>query len=136
MSNEFTAWCIYYYQLTMLLSDLGEHFQNLLDNAPPYSGQTRVSEVDALIRYCRAVQTEKAKMDKMAEDVKQAERTILKMMQHFEIPPGTVLSGEIPGEMVYGVWADEQDRVHISKTEDFPAEPDNPNIIVIKFSGR
>jgi hypothetical protein len=40
-------------------------------------------------------------------------------MQHFEIPPGTVLTGEIPGEMVYEVWADEQDTIHIRKNRRF-----------------
>jgi len=135
MSNEFSTWCNYYYQLTMLLAEMEEYFQNLLDDAPPYCGQTRASEVDALIGYCRAVQSEKAKMDKLGEEVKEAEQTILAMLQHFEIPPGTVLTGEIPGEMAYAVWADEQDRIHLRKTEDLAAEPVDPNVIVIKFSG-
>ncbi|HWZ02149.1 MAG TPA: hypothetical protein VNX40_00990 [Mucilaginibacter sp.] len=135
MSNEFTAWCNYYHQLTMLLSEVEEYFQNLLDNAPLYCGQTRLNEVDALIGYYRAVQAEKAKVDKMAGEVKEAGRIILMMMRHFEIPPGTVLTGEIPGEMAYAVWADEQDAIHIRKTEDLAAEEDNPNIMVIKCSG-
>jgi len=135
MTNEFTAACNYYYQLKLLLSDVEEYFQNLLDNAPLYCGQTRLSEVDAIIGYYRAVQAEKAKMDKMAENVKEAGRTILAIMQHFEIPPGTVLTGEIPGEMAYEVWADDQDRVHIRKTGDLAVEEENPNIIVIKCSG-
>jgi hypothetical protein len=135
MTNEFTAWCNYYYQFSMLLSEVEEHFINLLNNAPLYCGQTRLSEVDALIGYYRAVQAEKAKMDKMAEQVNEAGRTILAMMRHFEIPPGTVLTGEIPGEMAYEVWADEQDRIRISKTEDLAPEVDDADIIVIKFSG-
>jgi len=57
------------------------------------------------------------------------------MLRHFEIPPGTVLTGEIPGEIAYEVWADEQDRIHIRKTDDLAAEEDNPNVMVIKFSG-
>lgn len=56
-------------------------------------------------------------------------------MRHFEIPPGTVLTGEIPGEMAYEVWADEQDRIQIRKTGDLVPEADNPNIIVIECSG-
>lgn len=135
MTNEFTAWCNYYYQLSLLFSDVEEYFQNLLYNAPPYYGPTRASEIDALIGYCREVQAEKAKMDKMAEDVQEAGRTILAMMQHFEIPPGTVLTGEIPGEMAYEVWADAQDRIQIRKTDDLAPEEDNPNIIMIKCSG-
>ena len=112
-----------------------EHFQTLLNNAPLYCGQTRLSEVDAIIGYYRAVQAEKAKMDQLGEDVKEAGNTILMMMRHFEIPPGTVLTGEIPGEMAYEVWADEQDRIQIRKTVDLAAEQDNPNIMVIKLSG-
>jgi hypothetical protein len=108
MTNEFTAWCNYYYQLSLLFTDIEEHFQNLLNNALLYCGQTRLSEIDALISYYRAVQAEKAKMDKMGEDMKKASRTILAMMQHFEIRPGTVLTGEIPGQIAYEVWAGEQ----------------------------
>jgi hypothetical protein len=135
MTNEFTAWCNYYCQLSTLFADVEEYFNNLLNNAPLYQGQTRLSEVDALIEYYRAVQAEKAKMDQLGEDVKEAGRTILAMMQHFAIPPGAVLTGEIPGEMAYEVWADEQGSIHIRKTEDLAAEADNPNIIVIECSG-
>ena len=135
MSNEFTAWCNYYYELTMLLSEVEEHFINLLNNAPLYCGQTRLSEVDVIIDYQLAVQAELTRLHKMREDVKEAEIAILAIMQHFEIPPGTVLTGEIPGEMAYEVWADERDRIHITKTEDLAAEADNANIMVIKFSG-
>jgi len=135
MINEFTAWCNYYYQFTMLLSEVEEHFINLLNNAPLYCGQTRLSEVDVIIDYQRAAQAELTRLHKMREDVKEAEIAILTIMQHFEIPPGTVLTGEIPGEMAYEVWADEQDRIHISKTEDLVAEEDDANIIVIKLSG-
>jgi hypothetical protein len=67
--------------------------------------------------------------------VKDAEIAILAIMQHFEIPPGTVLTGEIPGEMAYEVWADEHDNIHIIKTEDLAAAEDDANIIVIKLSG-
>ena len=135
MTNEFTAWCNYYYQFSMLLSEVEEHFINLLNNAPLYCGQTRLSEVDVIIDYHRAVQAELTRLHKMREDVKEAEIAILAIMQHFEIPPGTVLTGEIPGEMAYEVWADERDSIHISKTEDLAAEEDDTNIIVIKLSG-
>ena len=67
--------------------------------------------------------------------MKEAGRTIMAIMRHFEIPPGTVLTGEIPGEIVYEVWADEQDRVHIRKTEDLAAGEDNSNMMVNKLSG-
>ncbi len=135
MTNEFTAWCNYYCQLSMLHAEIEEHFQNLLDNAPLYCGQTTLSEVDAIISYCRCVQTEKAKMDKIADDLKETEGIILQIMRHFEIAPGTVFTGEMPGELRYALWVDEHYVLHISKTEDIVAEVDNANIMVIKFSG-
>ena len=135
MTNEFTAWCNYYYQLTMLLSEVEEHFINLLNNAPLYCGQTRLSEVDVIIDYHRAVQAELTRLHKMREDVKEAEIAIRAIMQHFEIPPGTVLTGEIPGEMAYEVWADKQDSIHISKTGDLVHGEDDANVIVIELSG-
>jgi len=135
MTNEFTAWCNHYYQLSMLLSEVREYLESLFKNAPLYCGQTRLSEIDAIIGCCREAQAVKAKADKLEKDLEDAGRTILAIMQHFEIPPGTILSGEIPGEMAYEVWADEWEGIHISKTEDLAPEEDDPNIMVFKFSG-
>jgi hypothetical protein len=65
MTNEFTAWCNYYYELTMLLSEVEEYFINLLNNVPLYCGQTSLSEVDVIIDYHRAAQAELARLHKM-----------------------------------------------------------------------
>jgi hypothetical protein len=135
MTSEFTSYCNLYYNLTLLLAKREERLKNLLDNAPYYYGQTRLSEMDAIISYYRDVQAYKAKKDKTFDNMMATERIILKIMRHFEIPPGTVLTGEIPGELEYEIWADENDAVYISKTKDLAPEADNANIIVIKFSG-
>src|ERR1039457_5718491 len=99
MTGEFTAYSNRYYELTKLLSKREERFKNLLDNAPFYCGQTSLSEVDAIISYYRKVQAAKAKIEKTLADMREAARPILMIMRHFEIPPGTVLTGEIPGEL-------------------------------------
>ena len=132
MTGEFTAFCTRYYQLTQLLSKREERFNNLLANAPLYSGQTNLSQIDEIISYYREVQTAKAKMDKTADDKSATERVILAIMQHFEIPPGTTLTGEIPNELEYELWADENDALHIIKTKSLQPEPDNSNVIEIK----
>jgi len=132
MTGEITAWCSQYYQLTKLFSERNEHFKNLLDNAPPYTRQRSLSDLDVIISYNRKVQAAKAKADKTFKDLTETGRTILKMMQYFEIPPRTVLTGEIPGELEYEVWANENDDVFIGKIRDLPQEAVDPNIIVIK----
>jgi hypothetical protein len=133
MTGEFTTHCNHYYELTKLLSRCEEHFKNLLDNAPLYCGQTSLSEVDAIISYYRKVQAAKAKIEKTADDIAEAARPILMIMRYFEIPPGTVLTGEIPGELKYEIWADEHDALYISKPKNLQPAPDNPNVITIKL---
>lgn len=133
MPNEFTTYCNHYYELTQVLSRREDHHQNLLDNAPLYCGETRLSEVDAIISYYRKAQAAKAKVDKTMADMEEAARTILMIMRHFEIPPDTVLTGEIPGELTYQLWADENDRIRISHPKKLEPAPDDPNIIRIKL---
>jgi len=135
MTTEFTTWCSYYYKLTQLLALREARFNNLLNNAPVYSGQTRLSEIDAIISYYRNVQADKAKMDKTIKSMNEAERTILAIMRYFEIPYGTVLTGEIPGQLEYEVCAGVDDSLYISKTKDLALEADGAEIIEIRFSG-
>lgn len=136
MTGEFTAYCNHYYVLTQQLTVREERFKNLLDNVPLYCGQTSLSEVDAIIRYYRKVQTAKTKVDETCDEMRETERAILMYMRHFEMPPGTVLNGEIPGELAYEIWANENDTIYINKTKNLAPEPDNANIIEIKLWSR
>jgi len=136
MTGEFTMYGNHYYKLTLLLSKREERLQNLLNNAPCYCGQTRLSDIDAIISYYRDVQAYKAKKDKTFDNMMATERIILKIMRHFEIPPGTVLTGEIPNELEYEIWADENDAIYIIKTKNLAPEADKANIIVIKLVGK
>jgi hypothetical protein len=132
MTDEFTAWCSQYYHLTKLLAARNERFKNLLDDAPPYTNQRNLSDLDTIISYNRKVQAAKAKTDKTFKELTETGRTILAIMQYFEIPPRTILTGQIPGELEYEVWANDKDQVFIGKIRDLPQEADNPNIIRIK----
>jgi hypothetical protein len=131
--GEFSIYCQRYYELTKLLAKRYERFTTLVENTPEYCGQTNVSAIDAIISYYRKMETAKAKWEKTTADLLAAERLILKIMQHFEIRPGTMLTGEIPGEVEYGIWANGNDEVYIIKTKNLQPEEDNPNVIVIKF---
>jgi hypothetical protein len=131
--GEFTAYCNRYHKLTRLLAAREERLTTQLDNAPLYSGQTNLSEVDAIIAYYRQTQADKEKVDKTAYDLKETGRFILMIMQHFEIPPGTVLTGEIPGQLGYEISADEHNALHITKTKNLDPLADNPNVIEIKL---
>jgi hypothetical protein len=134
MNGEFNGICSYYYRLTKLLEQREEHFQNLLANAQPYKGETKLSELDALIEYNRGVLQAKADTEKTASDMRETERIILIIMQYFEIPPGTILKGEIPEEIEFEIWADDNDTVYITKTKDLIPPVDEENIIKIKFA--
>jgi hypothetical protein len=132
MNAEFTTWCTQYYHLTKLFEARNERFKNLLADALPYTKQRNLNDLDAIISYNRNVQDAKAKADKTFKELTETGRTILMIMRYFEIPPRTVLTGEIPGEMEYEVWANDKDALFIGKIRDLPKEPEDPNIIHIK----
>lgn len=134
MPNEFTNYCSHYYELINSHLKQLEHLNELLDNAPYYNGETNLSDIDAIIAYYRNAQEVKARIDETFDEMKKTERTILMIMRHFSIPPGTILRGEIPGEVSYDIWANEHDAVYVCKAEDLAPLPDDPNLIVIKLS--
>jgi len=134
MNGEVTNLCSRYYRLTQRLESEETTFAHLLANALPYIGQTKLSELDAIIQCNREVQQAKANTEKTADDIRETESTIMQMMQYFEIPPCTKLCGEIEGELEYEIWADKNDALHIIKTKHLAPIIEGPNIITIKMS--
>ena len=132
MTGEFTACCNEYYTLTVRLEKRQEHLKDLLVNLPVYYGQTSLSEMDDIISYYREVQDAKAKVDETCDEMRATEADILMFMRHFDIEHGTVLNGEIPGELAYEIWANENDTIYICKTDDLAPDID-PTIMEIKL---
>jgi len=132
MEAEFTTVCTRYYKLTQLLSKRRERLRNLLNDAPTYTGQTNLADIDALISYYRNVQACKTKTDETQKELEATKQTVLTIMQYFEIAPGTVLTGEMPGILEFQIWAERNDDLYIIKTKDLAPLSTNPNIIEIK----
>jgi len=131
MEGEFTNFCKRYYELLLQVEEKEMRFFNLLDNALPYTGQTDVSELDAIIHCNRRIQKIRATADDVIEAKQETEDTILKILEYFEIPPNTRLTCEVPGEYVLILWVDEENTVYCSKIRDLaPLEVDE-NIITI-----
>lgn len=135
MTGEFTHYCTRYYRLTELLIEQNGLLNSLLDNAPPpYSGQGNIAELDNILSCARKVQAAKAAADKTFKERTKIKHTILEIMQHLELPPDTLLIGEIPGELEYELWANGNDDLFIGKIRNLPPPPDDPNVIMIKCS--
>jgi hypothetical protein len=134
MEGEFTNFCKRYYELLLQVEEKEMRFLNLLDNALPYTGQTDVSELDAIIHCNRRIQKVRSTADDVIEAKQETEDTILKILEYFEIPPNTRLTCEVPGEYELKVWADDENTVHCYKTKDLaPLEVDE-HIITIPFT--
>src|SRR6202012_1598050 len=118
MTGEFTDMCRTYYGQQCLLTKLEKRFARMLADALPYTGQTHISELDAIIACNRAIQ--KARDE--AEDCKAAKQktanTILKVLAYFEIQPNTKLTCEVPGEFELQLWAEEDNTIHCLKTKE------------------
>jgi len=132
MNGEFSYYCTLYYRLKIKLAKQDDHFKTLLDDAPLFTNQRCLTELDEIISCNRAVQAAKAKVDKTYAQLVEAREAILKFMNYFEVPAGKVLVGEIPGELEYYIWRDEDGRIGIRKTADLTPEPLPSNFIVIK----
>lgn len=128
MTGEFTAACTGYYRLEERLAAREQRFQQLLAAALPYTGQTLLSELDAIIACNREVQQALADVEETQAQLRETQCLILKMMRYFEIPPNTRLIGEIPGELEFELWADEQDNIHCRKTRHL--QPDGNTTII------
>ncbi len=133
MTGEFSNFCNRYYELKQLHARREERLNELLENAPFYNGEMCTSGLDDIIRYYRRAQAAKAKVDETYKQILATERNIKMVLRHFEIPHGTVFIGQIPGELEYEIWADENDELTIVNINNLEPEPDDPNVIVIKL---
>jgi hypothetical protein len=133
MNGEFTNCCNESYTLTVRLEKRQARLKRLLVDMPLYYGQTSLSEIDDIISYYRDVQAAKAKVDETCDEMRATEADILMFMRHFNIPPGTILNGKIPGELAYEIWSNENDTIYINKTKDLAPEPDDLNVIEIRL---
>jgi hypothetical protein len=134
MYTNFTTICNRYYYLIQLLRARYAILKDMEDNAPVYSGQHALTEIDHIINYYSHGRMAKEQVDETLAEVKKAENRILAIMRQFEIPPGKVLYGEIPGELEYEIWANEQGRLYINKIKTIAPEPEKPNVITIKLN--
>jgi hypothetical protein len=134
MYTNFTTICNHYYYLIQQLRARYAILKELEDNAPVYSGQLALTEIDAVINYYSHGCMAKEQVDETLAEVKKAENSILAIMRQFEIPPGKVLYGEIPGELEYELWANEQGSLYINKIKTIEPEPEKPNVITIKLN--
>jgi hypothetical protein len=136
MEGEFTNFCKQYYELLLQVEEKEHRFIDMLDNALPYTGQTDVSELDAIIHCNRRIQKMRSIADDMIDAKQETEATILKILEYFEIPINTRLTCEIPGLYELKVWADEENTVHCYKIRDLAPLEQDENIITIQMTDK
>ncbi len=132
--EEFTNYCKQYYTLQVQLEKQETRFNTLLQNALPYTGQTNVAELDAIISCNRKIQKVRAQADDTIAARQKTAKIILQILAYFEIPPHTRLTCEIPGEMELELWADDENMVHCIKTKTLDPLEDDPNVITIHMT--
>ncbi|MEO6849691.1 MAG: hypothetical protein ABI203_04110 [Mucilaginibacter sp.] len=136
MNGEFNGFCSHYYTLTQILAQQDEYLENLLNHAMHYAGQTRLSDLDDIIKCYRKIQRAKERRDKTFDDLQTTQQTILYLMQYFNIAPGTVLTGEVTDEVEFEIWEFEADTLHVKKTKDLVPPVDEGNSITIRFCNK
>src|SRR6202012_1685260 len=109
---------------------------DLLDKALPYTGQTNVAELDAIIRCNRRIQKIRSTADDVIDAKQETEAIILKILEYFEIPVNTRLTCEVPGLYELRVWADEEKTVHCYKTRDLALLEQDESIITIQMTDK
>jgi hypothetical protein len=137
--DEFSYVCSMFYTYKQRYMKCRARFEELIKYEPQYNGETKVSDIDDKIKYIRRVQKLEEKKWDLIDDLIFLEQDILMYMDHFEIPRNTRLTGVIPDELEYEIWADDRDVVHVEKTRDYIEEPEElppgvSEIIRIKFS--
>ena len=133
MKTEFTTACTALYRLQERFGKRDELFYNMLAKALPYTGQTSLAELDAIIDCTRKIQKLRAAIGETVAQLREVRDVILKIMEYFEIPPYTILTGEIPEELLFEIYADEEGNLYCYKTADLQPPVDAANIIRIKM---
>ncbi len=133
-TTEITDACNRYYKLKEQLAANEETLQDLEDNALFYFGQTDLSDIDAIINRQREIDAAKDEISKTITEIGKTGQTIQNFISQYGIPSGLKLTGIIPYELEYAIWADENARLYVDKTKDLNPEPDDPNTIIHKFS--
>jgi len=133
MEGELTNFCRTYYGQLCLHRQLERRFTRLLANALPYTGQTNVNELDAVIRCNREIQQARTEAEDAKAAMQKTAGTLLKIFAYFEMPPDTKLQCEVPGEFELQVWAEEDNSVHCIKTKDLNPLKGDPSVIIIKL---
>jgi len=131
---EFTNYCKRYYELLQQWDELENKFEARLENAIPYTGQTDVGELDAIIQCNRRIQKARAAADECIKTLQQTAGTITLILQYFEIPPNTCLTCEIPGLYILQLWMDDEQAINCIKTHDLAPLEEDENIITIPFT--
>jgi len=131
MDGEFTNYCKQYYELLQQVDQKERRLIDLLDNALPYTGQTDVAELDAIIKCNRRILKARDTTDDVIAAKQETETIILKILEYFEIPANTRLTCEVPGHYVLVIWADEENTVYCFKSHDLAPLEEDENMITI-----
>jgi len=134
MDGQFTYYCKLFYDQMLKLFKQENRFELLLEFALPYTGQTTVSELDEILNCNDYIQKARARADETRKALFETEKIIIKIMDHFEIPPETKLYCQVPGEVELMLYRKENNRVYMFKERDLAPLPGNENMIVIKLS--
>jgi hypothetical protein len=134
MNGEFTNYCKQYYNLMLQLYQQEAHFETLLENALPYTGQTNIIELDAILRCNGKILKARADADETRAALHKTEKTILLIMVYFEIQPETKLICEIAGEVKLEIYTKENNRLYCFKTKDLAPLEKDPNMITIEMN--
>jgi len=125
--------CGQYYRLNERLLLQQEHFEELMDNPVPYIGQTYLTDIDQVLRYCYKAQKANDELTETNNEIIELQTLILKMLEYIGVPANTKLIGVIPEQVEFYIWADEDNEVHYEKIKDLAPANDDPNIITIKI---
>lgn len=136
MKGEFTNYCKRFYDLLCQWTELEWRFNKLLNEAMPYTGQTAISELDAILHTSRRIQKARAKADECITQLQQTEQTLSQIFAWFEIQPNTVLTCEVTGFFELELWMDDDNNVHCIKTKDLAPLEKDANIITIHFADK
>lgn len=133
MNGQFTKFCRRYYELICLLDQQETRFATMLANALPYTGQTHVNELDAIIRCNLKIQRARAQADDTIAAMRRIENIIIQIMAYFDIEPHTTLTCEVPGLYELAIWADNANIVYCIKTNNLAPIIEDENIITIQL---
>lgn len=136
MKTSLNTLCCNYYLASERLIKQQQRFEELLAKPASFAGQTYLPDIDKTIRRWHKRQEASDAITYTQAELTDLQAMILILFEYIGAAPNTRLTGELPEEVEFAIWADDNQQLHYEKLRDLaPVLEDGCEYITIRLGG-